>query len=171
MEEGAEHVDELCSLEGGGLGEGAEDGDVFGTGRAAGSHADFPEDYQRAQGALCMVVGGRAAVLDEGEDLRVFAGGWDESLAEGFGFFEGQRFAADRRELFAEHLDEFFACPFLLWNIERTRFLEKRAQGLAEPHGWGVGIIDQGELLADFFALAQEVSLWGHHYGVSPEWH
>jgi len=61
-EEGAEHVDELCSLEGGGLGEGAEDGDIFRTGGTAGSHADFSEDDERAQRAFCMVVGGRKGV-------------------------------------------------------------------------------------------------------------
>lgn len=42
-EEGAEHVGDFCSMEDGGLGEGAEDGDVLGGGGAAGSHADFPE--------------------------------------------------------------------------------------------------------------------------------
>ena len=57
-EEGAEHVDELCTLESDGLGEGAEDGDVLRTGRAAGSHADFPKDDERAQGAFGVVVGG-----------------------------------------------------------------------------------------------------------------
>jgi hypothetical protein len=105
--EGSEHVDELCSLEGGGLGEGAEDGDVLRAGRAAGSHADFPEDDKRAQGALSVVVGGRAAVFEEGEELRAFTGCWDEPLAEGFGFFEGQRLAADRAELFAEPVGKF----------------------------------------------------------------
>ena len=42
-----------------------------------------------------MVVSGRPVVFDEGKELPVFARGWDEPLAEGFGFCEGKRFAAD----------------------------------------------------------------------------
>ena len=138
-EEGAKHVDDFCSLEGGGLGEGAEEGDVVRAGRAAGSHADFAEDHERAQGAFGMVVGGRSTVFDEGEELRVFAGGWDEPLAEGFGLFEGQRLAADWGELCAELIGEFFARPCLFGNNDRARLFQKGAQRLGEPQtGKGV---------------------------------
>lgn len=74
LEKGSEQVDKLCSLEGGGLGEGAEDRDVLRAGGAAGSKAAFAEDDTRAQGAFGVSGDGRAAVFDEGEKLRVFAG-------------------------------------------------------------------------------------------------
>ena len=61
-EEGAEHVDDFRSLKGGSLGEGGEDGDVLRAGHAAGSHADFSKDDERAQSAFGMVVGGKLGV-------------------------------------------------------------------------------------------------------------
>ena len=66
-EEGAEHVDDFRSLKGGSLGEGGEDGDVLRAGHAAGSHADFSKDDERAQSAFGVVVGGGSSVFDEGE--------------------------------------------------------------------------------------------------------
>ena len=72
-----------------------------------------------------MVVGGGASVFDEGEELRVFAGGWNEPLAEGFGFRKGQWLAADRGELFAELINEFFALPCLFGNNDSTCLFKK----------------------------------------------
>ena len=88
-EEPVEDVEEVGTLEEGGLGDRGEDRDVVGAGLAAGAHADFAEDDHGAQRTLGVIVGGRPLADDECEEPVVFRRVWQEALAQGLGFDVG----------------------------------------------------------------------------------
>jgi len=156
-EEELEDIEDVGALEGCGLGKGGEKGDVVGACGAAGAETDFAKDDEGAQGSSGVVIGGWSVARDEGKELFVFSGVWQETSAKGFGFGKGERGFAIGVEFGAQARDEGLLLLPGKGDLHLAGFLEKGLDVFAGAHGGDVSQGNEGKFLGDFASLAQKV--------------